>query len=132
MRKLKKGSRKYKGKLPFKCFNYGKVGHFTSKCPYSKNEDNNSERESKYVKKGYQSKKKTFKKSGKSLYSKDHNSSTEDSDEDFFDEEILFMVEEENMPEIEDEDIEDEQYDEEGEVDLEAKLVSALSQIKKL
>jgi hypothetical protein len=36
IRKLSKGSGKYKGKLPFKCFNYGKVGHFASKCPYPK------------------------------------------------------------------------------------------------
>lgn len=32
--KLKKGSGKYEGKLPFKCFNYGKIGHFATKCPY--------------------------------------------------------------------------------------------------
>jgi hypothetical protein len=31
IRKIQKGSRKYKGKLPFKCFNCGKVGHFSSK-----------------------------------------------------------------------------------------------------
>jgi hypothetical protein len=36
VRKLKKGSRKYKGKLPYKCFNCGKVGHFVTKCPYAK------------------------------------------------------------------------------------------------
>jgi hypothetical protein len=36
IRKLQKGSRKYKGKLLFKCFNCGKVGHFASKCPYPK------------------------------------------------------------------------------------------------
>ena len=28
IKKLKKGSAKYKGKLPFKCFDHGKVGHF--------------------------------------------------------------------------------------------------------
>jgi hypothetical protein len=28
VRKLKKLSRKYKGNLPFKCFNCGRVGHF--------------------------------------------------------------------------------------------------------
>jgi hypothetical protein len=33
VRRLKKGSGKYKGKMPFKCFNYGKIGHFSSKCP---------------------------------------------------------------------------------------------------
>jgi len=34
VRRLKKGSGKYQGKLPFKCFNYGKIGHFASKCPH--------------------------------------------------------------------------------------------------
>jgi hypothetical protein len=34
VRRLKKGSGKYQCKLPFKCFNYGKIGHFDSKCPH--------------------------------------------------------------------------------------------------
>jgi hypothetical protein len=34
VRRLKKGSGRYQGKLPFKCFNYGKIGHFASKCPH--------------------------------------------------------------------------------------------------
>jgi uncharacterized lipoprotein YehR (DUF1307 family) len=38
VRRLKKGSRKYQGKMPFKCFNYGKIGHFASKCPHKKKE----------------------------------------------------------------------------------------------
>ena len=36
MRKIKRGSGKYKGKLPFKCFNCGRVGHFSTKFPYTK------------------------------------------------------------------------------------------------
>jgi hypothetical protein len=31
VRRLKKGSGKYKGKLPFKCFNCSKIGHFSNK-----------------------------------------------------------------------------------------------------
>lgn len=33
VRKLKKGFGKYKYKLFFKCFNYGKVEHYAKKCP---------------------------------------------------------------------------------------------------
>ena len=39
VRKLQKGTSKYKGKLPLKCFNCSKIGHFTNKCPYDKKTD---------------------------------------------------------------------------------------------
>jgi hypothetical protein len=42
-RNLKKGYGKYKGKLPFKCFNCGKVGHFVDKCTYAKDESSEDE-----------------------------------------------------------------------------------------
>jgi hypothetical protein len=45
VRKIKKGSGKYKCKFPFKCFNYGKVGHFVVKCPYEKNKSSDNEEE---------------------------------------------------------------------------------------
>lgn len=34
VRRLLKGSKNYKGKLPFKCFNYGRIGHYASRCTY--------------------------------------------------------------------------------------------------
>ena len=39
VRRLDRGIRKYKGKIPFKCFNYGRVGHYASKCPHKKMEN---------------------------------------------------------------------------------------------
>jgi len=44
IRKLKRGTDKYKGKLPLKYFNCGKIGHFATKCPHSKQEDNDKEK----------------------------------------------------------------------------------------
>jgi hypothetical protein len=38
VKRLKKGSVKYKGKLPFKCFKYGRIGHFVNKCPHKGND----------------------------------------------------------------------------------------------
>ena len=34
--KLERGTRKYKGKLPLKCFNCGRIGHFSSEFTYTK------------------------------------------------------------------------------------------------
>ena len=34
VRNLKKGTGRYKGRLPFKCFNYGIIGHYAKKCPF--------------------------------------------------------------------------------------------------
>jgi ubiquinone biosynthesis protein Coq4 len=36
MKKLKKGTGRYKGKFPQICFKCGKIGHFSTKCPYPK------------------------------------------------------------------------------------------------
>lgn len=38
-RRMKKGIDKYKGKIPFKCFNCGREGHYFSKCSYNKEEN---------------------------------------------------------------------------------------------
>ena len=41
--KLKKGTGKYKGKLPLKCFNCGRIGHIANKCSYPKQEESDHE-----------------------------------------------------------------------------------------
>ena len=43
VRKLKRGMGKYKGKLPLICFECGRIGHFSSKCPYKGNPNNDNE-----------------------------------------------------------------------------------------
>jgi len=53
IKKLPRGSGKYKGKLPFKCFDCGKVGHFSSKCPYSKGTPEDSKDTRKFFKKDF-------------------------------------------------------------------------------
>ena len=45
MRKLKWGTDKFKGKLPIKYFECGKIGHIASKCPYAKSLENDEEEE---------------------------------------------------------------------------------------
>lgn len=39
------GKGKYKGKLPFKCFNYKKVGHYATRCLEPVKKETNDSRE---------------------------------------------------------------------------------------
>jgi hypothetical protein len=74
VRNLKRGTGKYKGKLPFKCFNYVRIGHYDKKFPFEE--------------------KKNFHKK-KSLYSKEDNSSSYESDGEERDvREVLFITQE--------------------------------------
>ena len=77
IRKLDRGSGKYKGKLQFKCFNYGRVGHYASKCPHNKTKNQTQESE-KTISKNWQKGKK-FKR--KYFYAQQDSSASEDSDE---------------------------------------------------
>jgi len=48
VRKLKRGLGKYKGKLPFKCFNCGKICQYASKFPEKKKDYDPRENSRKY------------------------------------------------------------------------------------
>ena len=79
--KLKKGSRKYKGKPPLKCFNCGRIGHFSHKCSYPKQKE--SDHEESCCHKG----RKKYKEKNMNFYSKE-----ESEDEEMIqDNEILFL-----------------------------------------
>ena len=60
IKKLERGTGKYKGKIPLKCFKCGKIGHYASKCPYPKQEDSDDEEPCSHKK--YQKSKTTYNK----------------------------------------------------------------------
>jgi hypothetical protein len=82
VRRLKKGSGKYQGKLPFKFFNCGKIGRFASKCPHKK-KDQNFEGEEKYKYKRFGKKKSLCVNNDDSSEDTDSDSSCEDKVNDF-------------------------------------------------
>jgi hypothetical protein len=73
IRRLQKGSGRYKGKSPLKCFNCGRIGHIVEKCYYKKRSLNNK----------------------KIFYSKDDDIPSDESDEEDNDGgEVLFIIQE--------------------------------------
>jgi hypothetical protein len=82
MKKLKKGTGRYKGKFPLICFNCGKIGHFSSKCPYPKQEESDDEKTFKEHKKIQTKDKRKVYKKNNTFYTKENNNSSEQSEEE--------------------------------------------------
>jgi hypothetical protein len=122
LRRLKKGSRKYQGKLHFKFFNYGKIGHFASKCPHKK-KDQNSEGEEEY-------KSKRFGKNKSFCVNNDDSSEDTDSDSSCEDKVNNFMPMAKD--DYDNKSTGSNVNDEEVVVDLEGELISSLKEIDRL
>jgi hypothetical protein len=122
VRRLKKGSGKYQGKFPFKIFNCGKIGHFASKCPHKK-WDQNSEGEKKNKPKRFGKKKSLC--VNKNDYSEDTYSKS--SYEDMVNE-FMLVAKEDYDNKITGSDVDDEEVV----VDLEGELINALEEIARV
>jgi hypothetical protein len=95
-----RGSGKYKGKLPLKCFSCGKIGHYAKICPYAKNVENKDENSSRNFRSNRKFRNKSHKKSflAKDCDSSDesddssNNDSNSESDDDSEPEKLMFMA----------------------------------------
>ena len=58
--KLERGTAKYKGKLPLKSFNCERIGYFSTKCTYTKQDENEENETSRFKKSRTWNKKKYY------------------------------------------------------------------------
>jgi hypothetical protein len=126
VKRLKKGSGKYKGKLLFKCFNCGRICHFVNKCPH-KGKDQRCDDEEKYKHKNF-FKEKNFKKKSLCVNNDDDPSDDEENDSSIEDKlnDFILMDKEDYDNKITRSD------EEEDVVDMEGELISALEEIDRL
>ncbi|XP_059077935.1 uncharacterized protein LOC131876528 [Cryptomeria japonica] len=134
LRKLKKGS----CKLPFKCFNCGKIGHFSSKFPYGDKDGDEKQNKKSFgkdkIKKPCKPRRRSFRKKNNSLYTFEDDAMDEESviDGDCSEDERevnIFM----EQGELDDEQTtSDKEEEAKAKVDLEGELVSALEELRKV
>ena len=118
--KLERGNGKYKGRLLLKCFNCGRIGHFSTKCTYTK-QDENEEKETSKFKRGKPGNKKKPYGNKKIVYTMEDS---EDSYESEVEETKVLFMGLDTQAWNSDSDVE-------GEVDLRVELVSALEELEK-
>jgi hypothetical protein len=128
VKRLKNGSGKYKGKLAFKCFNYGRIGHFANKCPH-KGKDHTCDDEEKYKHRNF-FKENKFKKKSLCINNDDDPSDDEDNDSSIEDKlnEFILMAKED----YDNNNTGSNVNEEEVVVDMEGELISALEEIDRL
>jgi hypothetical protein len=128
LRRLKKGSGKYKGKLPFKCFKCGKIGHFSNKFPH-KRKDHTYDDAEKYKHINF-FKENNFKKKSLCVNNDDDPSDDEDNDSsiEYKLNEFILMAKEDYDNKI----IGSDANEYEDVVDLEGELINALEELDRL
>ena len=89
---LQQGTSKYKGKLPFKCFNCGEIGHFSLKCPYKNSSNENVGPTKASKRQNWRPNKGKFFKKKNNLYSKEENESSSDEDKEDSDNEEFLLI----------------------------------------
>jgi hypothetical protein len=128
VKRLKKGSGKYKRKLSSKSFNCGKIGHFSNKCPH-KRKDQTCDDEEKHKHRNF-FKENNFKKKSLCLKNDDDPSDDEDNESSIEDKlnDFILMAKEDYDNKI----IGSEANEEGVVVDMEGELISALEEIDRL